>query len=271
MTHGAPIRSFLSWYLGAAVLSAGALACDPMPVEDEAPRDGELMFELDEEELVAFHETYVANGDLELTRERLTAPFECGLYGDFCDQVGRDAAIEISGQQVELAREGVSLEEMNAQTLGLIAEAMEVYEPDDEDISFRGTSNWSTRTKGDNRLRVRHGITTPWSGDREAWTQSKFQHRDWLGVWWQVKADVLCANTGVNTLTINNSGIIQTMESKNPGEVCWYDRGSYKQITTHARWDSHDDKYEITVNGCGSADNNGTHFGICRNAYREQY
>ncbi len=256
----------------AVVLSLCGLACDAPSPDDVDLREGELMFDLDEREVAGFHETYVPGGDLELTRERLTAPFDCGLFGDLCAQVGRDAAIEISGMQVELAREGVTLEEMNEQTLAWISEAMDEYEPDDaDDVVFRGTSNWSTRTKGDYRLRVRHGITTPWTGDREAWTQSKFQHQDWLGVWWQVKADDLCVDTGVNSQHHWNGVAWLLMNSANPGEVCNSNDGNIKKITTHARWDSTDDSYRISVNGCGSADNNGVHFGICRPQYREWF
>ena len=253
-----------------AIASLCAMACDAPAPTPEDLRDGELMFDLDDEEIAEFHELYVGTDDLELTRERLTAPFDCSLFDDFCAQVGRDAAIEISGMQVELARDGVSVEAMNEQTLAWISAAMDDYEPDD-DIEFRGTSNWSTRTKSDHRLRVRHGITTPWAGDREAWTQSKFQHRDWLGVWWQVQADDLCVDTGTNSQHRWNGAAWLLMNSANPAEVCNSNDGSIKKITTHARWDSADNSYRISVNGCGSADNNGLHFGICRSQYREWF
>ena len=128
------------------------------------------------------------------------------------------------------------------------------------------------RTKGDYRLRVRNGITTPWSGNREGWTESQFQHQDWLGAWWQVKADTLCANTGLNTTVFDNSGVLQTIESYDPAEVCNGSDGDLKQTTLHTPYSSPGASlYTITINGCGSADNAGTHFGICADTHVEMF
>lgn len=257
----------------AAVASMTALlgiACDAPSPDDEGYRDGELMFGLDDEEVARLHEQYVGTGDLEMTRARLTAPFDCSLFDDFCDQVGRDAAFEITAMQVELARDGVSPEEMNEATRTWTSEAMDEYDPDDEAVAFRGDTGWSDRTKGDDRLRVRNGISTPWTGDREAWTQSKFQHQDWLGVWWQVEADTLCVNTGLNEEEHWNGVAWLSMGTADPAKTCNSNDGIMKQITYHPRWDSAGaTDYRVTVNGCGSADEGATHFGICAPQYRE--
>lgn len=250
--------------VAASMVALGGTACDAPSPDDGEYREGELMFELDEEEVARIHEQYVGDGDLDMTMARLTAPFDCSLFDDFCDQVGRDAAFEITAMQVELARDEVSPEEMDETTLAWISEAMDEYEPEEDELVFRGSTNWVTRTKGDYRLRVRNGISTPMSGPREAWTQSKFQHKDWLGVWWQVQADSLCANTGLNTQEHWNGVAWMLMESKDPANACNANDGNFKKITTHARWDSGSAlSYRIKVNGCGSADQGAVHFGIC--------
>lgn len=229
------------------------------------------MFDLDEEEVARIHAAYVGDEELELTRARLSGPFDCALFGDFCEQVGRDAAIEITEMQVELARQGATLGEMNAQTAAWIAEAMDQYEPEEDELTFRDSGPWATRTKGDYRLQVRNGITVPWAGDREAWTQSKFQHQDWLGAWWQVQADSLCVNAGLNTTVFLNSGIPQTIESYDPVNTCWSNDGNVEVITYHTRFSSAGGLYTITADGCGSADHDGTHFGICAQAQVESF
>lgn len=256
---------------GATLAILAITACDAEPNDDEL-RDGELMFDLSEDDLIQFHDTYVPDEDLELTRARMTAPFDCAVFGDFCAQVGREAAIEITARQVDLSLEGAPVEEMNSRTAAWIAEAMAAYEPPDEDDGdgFRTNGPWSTRTKGDFRLRVRNGVTTPAAGDREAWTQSKFQNKDWAGVWWQVDADSLCVNTGTNTQTLETSepggGLLETA---NPSKGCISNSGYAQQTTLHARNTGFDfgpqlwAVYTVLADGCGSADNNGVHFGIC--------
>ena len=109
-THGSVPRYLV------AILAITAAACNPGASDDQALRDGELMFDLDDEEVARLHQQYVGAGDAALTRARLSAPFDCSLFDDFCAQVGSDAALEITGKQVELARDGAQQEEMNAQT-----------------------------------------------------------------------------------------------------------------------------------------------------------
>ncbi len=249
---------------GVAVAALSMLvvpACD----DDPGPefRDGELMFDLTDDELIAFHATYVPEDDPELTRARLTAPFDCALFDDFCDQVGRDGAIEVTRLQIELGRTHASTETMNEETAAWISDAMDAYDPEEVDEVFRGSGPWSTRTKGNERLRVRNGVTSPVAGDREAWTQSKFQ-RQTFGTWWQVQADTLCANTGTNTQDWDLAGSTTTIETKNPGEICHSNDGKMKHITLHNRNNGGPlETFTITADGCGSADNDGTHFGIC--------
>jgi hypothetical protein len=257
--------------LGLAVLAL--TACDTEPADD-ALRDGELLFDLSEDEVVHFHDTYVPEDDFDLTRARLTAPFDCGLFDDFCAQVGPEAAIEITARQVELSRSGAPLEEMNSQTHAWIVEAMDAYDAPDEGEEFRSSGAWAIRTKGDDRLKVRNGVSSPVSGDREAWTESKFQHEDVLGVWWATNADQLCVNTGTNTQTFETSSSPeQVIESENPSNHCISNDGSHKRTTFHSRnngWDTGLGwwgSYTITANGCGSADHDGVHFGICANPW----
>jgi hypothetical protein len=241
----------------------------------DSAEDGELLFNLTEAELLAIHDTYLPDEDLELTRARLTAPFDCALYDDFCVEVGRDAAIELTARQVELALEGAPLEVIEADLREGIAEASALWSEveHDADEQFRDSGPWATRTKDDYRLRVQNGITTPLIGNRKAWTEAKMQKKDWLGVWGAEQADQICVNTGTNEQVVAIGGggsptTYTTIESINPAEVCLSLENSIKNETFHDRnsgWENGGlwSSYTITARGCGNADVDGVHFGIC--------
>lgn len=261
--------------LCAPVLTGGCMA----DAEDGAP-DGELLFNLSETDVQRIHTDYLHEEDFEATRDRLTAPFDCALYGDLCLDVGRDAAIEITERQVEQALAGVSLDEINEELDAAITQAseerrlLEAELPDneleDEGEQFRSTGAWAIRTKGDYRLKVRNGINNPLVGNRVAWTESKLQEQDWLGVWWAVNGTEICVNTGVNEQYkhLSGTGTWILLESKDPVKQCIIGNSSYERSTTHGRYNSYTDeqglwRYVIYARGCGSGIVNGINMGIC--------
>ncbi|MCH9681754.1 MAG: hypothetical protein K0V04_10000 [Deltaproteobacteria bacterium] len=270
--------------VGALSSCIAGTACDVAEPGDsaETPR-GALLFELTEAEVEQIHLAYLADEPLQMTQARLTAPFNCALYDDFCRQVGRDAAIEITWQQVDLALDGATMEEIEQHVRAAIDEASDALSlaedgrPDD----FRSSGAWATRTKGDDRLRVRSGITTPLAGDRQAWTESKFQHQDWTGIWWATNGTEICVNAGTNTQTVDTTGggvppSHVVLESFNPAKDCDTSSSNHKDTTYHNRNTGFsgfgfDQWYTLTADGCGSGDIGSTHFGICANSHSRVY
>jgi hypothetical protein len=266
----------------ALLLASPLLATACVPESDETHAD-ELLFELSEDEVLAIHEAYLPTEDYELTLAKLTAPFDCSLYGDLCEQVGIDAAIAITEHQVELALTGASLDEINAELGVTLAEASAerraiaaaLPDEDAEATSFRSTGAWAIRQKGDYRLKVRNGASHPLIGNITAWTESVLQHRDWLGVWWAVDGTEICANTGANELRwgylgvqINGETYYFLQESKDPAKQCVVGESSYERSTTHARLESSEGyslDWQLTARGCGSGVVNGINLGICAN------
>ena len=62
------------------------------------------------------------------------------------------------------------------------------------------------------------------------------------------------------------------MEIYDPVNTCWTNDGNAKVITYHTRFSSPGPAlYTITADGCGSADDSGTHFGICALARVENF
>lgn len=265
-----------SWSLVSALLVVPACDADELDAADGTPR-GALLFELTDDDLVEIHDRYLPDEDIARLRDQLTAPFDCSRFGDLCRQVGEPAAVEITAWQVDLALEGVSDEEMAAQLAEWTRAAMAEREDRDDGLSFRSNGGWFVRTKGDYRLRVRNGITTPLIGQREAWTESQLQHQDALGVWWQTQGNEICANTGVNTQTVTTCGggipcSEVLLESFDPVKQCVANDGNFVQSTYHNRnngWEGGglSSSYEIQADGCGSAEVNGTTLGICADAH----
>jgi hypothetical protein len=265
-----------SWGLVAVLLAVPACDADEVAMVEDTAR-GALMFDLTDDDVVELHDRYLRGEDIELLRAQLTAPFDCTRFGDFCEQVGEAAALEITARQVELALEGVSDEELAAQLADWTRAAMAEREDRDDELTFRSNGGWFVRTKGDYRLRVRNGINTPVFGQREAWTESQLQHQDALGVWWQIDGTEICANTGVNTQTVSICGggvpCSETLlESFDPVKQCVASSGNFTQTTYHARNNGvavggMSSTYIIEANGCGSAEVNATTLGICADVH----
>ncbi|MBL4689058.1 MAG: hypothetical protein JKY37_30985 [Nannocystaceae bacterium] len=68
-----------------------------------------LLFGLEEADVVELNERYVADEPLEETMARLQAPFDCSLYDDLCKQVGRDRAIELTAELVDMGLDEATL------------------------------------------------------------------------------------------------------------------------------------------------------------------
>ncbi len=275
------ILDVLNLLLMASLPCVATTGCmDDSADSEHASAEGQLLFDITEAELLAIHDNYLPDEDLELTRARLTAPFDCALYDDLCEQVGRDAAIEITARQVDLALEGAGIEEIETELEGWISEAsaarreLEDGQPEAEvEHQFRSSGDWAIRTKGDYRLKVRNGVTTPLIGQRQAWTEVKLQHQDIFGIWSGIEGTEVCVNTGVNEQVVSIGGGGQpttdtTIESFNPSMTCAGSTNSNEDETFHERnsgWEAGGmwSTYTITARGCGNAEVNGVFLGIC--------
>jgi hypothetical protein len=245
----------------------------------DTPR-GALLYDLSEAQLEEIHAAYLPEEDIELTRARLTAPFDCSLYGQFCEQVGRDAAYEITGEMVDLALEGVANEEIQAHLDTRIDEAVALADEAEArgEDTFRTSGDWVTQVDGNYRLRVRHGITTPLFGERRAWTEAKTQKKS-LGIWSNKAATQLCVDTGANTQELYTFDPItgpnfELLESINPTQACsslvkTKTVSTYHERNTVAPNAPEYTHYVIKVNGCASAQINGINFGLCAPEYHD--
>lgn len=261
----------------AALCSIGMLGCDSTtePADAEEAR-GALLFDLTEEELVQIHATYLAEEDLELTRARLTAPFDCSLYDDFCDEVGPEAAERISGEMIDLAREGAPVEEIEALLESRSQEAVRELEPGalEAELAFRGSGTLVHHTQGDYRLSVRNGITTPVVGQRRAWTQATTWHfGEDLPVWYLATATQICVDAGINTQTLYFNGVQQVqLESPDPDEECVAGDSSLEIPTYHERLSgSGGSSYVIKARGSATASLNGLSFSKTAPTHSESF
>lgn len=256
-------------------LLSSALGCD---ADDPDLADGELLFGLTPAQVELIHETYLPDEDLAATRARLTAPFDCDLYDDMCEAIGREAAIDITARQVDLALAGVGPEEMATQLRGWFDDAAQAWSAaesaDPGAEQFRNSYGpWAIRTKDGTRLKVRNYILTPLFGDREAWTQVRLEIQDGDGNWLWITADQLCVNTGVNTQVEITDGddfpyTEVVLESEDPGKACVSGALGLLDFTYHDRlfgWSvgSLWQYYVMTADGCGTGTHNGVFLGIC--------
>lgn len=264
--------------LSLVTLVTGACVADD-DLDLDAPR-GALLYDLNESELEQLHANYAADEDLELFRERLTAPFDCSFYDDFCTQVGRDAAYLITGEMVDLAFEGVSATAIDDHVSARIDEAAALADAVEGDDEFRAAGGWTTQTIGNFRLRVRRGITSPLWGDRRAWTEAKTQKKT-LGIWSNKDATHLCVNAGTNTQvreirSLSTGTNLLTLETINPGNSC---NDLIKTKTVNTYHDRHNgssgvgtsEKYIINSNGCGTAEINGQNFSACGSTFSRTF
>ena len=262
----------------AALCSLGVFGCDPTsePVDSAQAARGGLLFDLTEAELVQIHSTYLAEEDLELTRARLTAPFDCSLYDDFCDEVGAVAAEAITGETIDLAREGAPIAEIQALLDARIEEAVDELDREalEAEIAFRGSSSLVYHTQGDFRLGVRNGITTPSVGDRRAWTQATTWHYvdQFPYLWYLADATQICVNAGTNSQTYHFNGQELQLESINPANACVAGDSALEISTWHDRLSGSGNAwYDITVRGSATASLNGLNFAKTAPTYVETY
>jgi hypothetical protein len=257
-------------------------ACDPGEDPDlDTPR-GALLYDLSEAQLEEIHAAYLAEEDIELTRARLTAPFDCSLYDQFCEQVGPEAAYEITGEMVDLALEGASPEDIEAHLDARIDEAatlVEAAEAQGEE-GFRAGDGWVIQTKGNFRLRAHHGVTTPLIGKRRAWTEAQVQKQT-LGIWSNKEATHLCVNAGPNYQlykfwTQSTGWEEEVIEYFNPSNSC-DDSIKTKTVTTfHERHSGSVEEntswgYYIYANGCATAEINALNFKVCPPEYYKYF
>ena len=101
---------------------------------------GEYLFGVDEAEIEALAAAY--EGDPEVLREQLAAPFDCEAFGQLCDDVGPQEAERIVEEVVEMARDGLPLEEIGAVAMEQIDAAPPL------DTSFRSFYEYTYYSSG---------------------------------------------------------------------------------------------------------------------------
>jgi len=264
--------------VAAATMCMGVTACagEEGSPDDESERSG-LLFGLQDEDVVQLHERYLGDEDVQLTVDRLSAPFDCSLYDDLCEQIGRDRAIEFTSDLVDLGLDGASDEEVRSFIDQRLDEGMDLLieeedaAADSDELHFRLATSWYSRTTGNYRTLTRNGVTTPVIGSRQAWTELKTQRKNAWGTWISKKANEICVNTGTNTqvVTVCGGGIPcsnDTIESFNPGNVCASDVKNHKSRTYHQRNNGSEPgggfsiSYKVTADGCADAEISGINF-----------
>ncbi len=244
------------------------------------------MFDLQDRDVEQLHTRYLEGEDIELTFDRLTAPFDCDLFDGLCDQVGEQQAIAITGELVELGLEGATPEEIETYLDTRLVVAMDGLEAQDsEDLGFRsGTSSSSLAYDqiGSLRLRARNGITTPVIGDRRAWTEATAQQ---LGVsgWRDRNAALICADAGPNDIDYiecdaNLSCATFPKYSTNPPTSCVSGQTFRKVQTSHDRTKAWSESpsgeltfLTLTARGCANAEIDDTKFNACAPAHSLDY
>lgn len=238
--------------LSLAVLSPLAGCTDA--AEDSTP----LLFGLTNADVQQLHDAYVPAEPIAMTRARLAAPFDCARYDDLCGQVGADAALAITERQVELARSGAAIVEIE-RTLTNGTEAAQR----DPDVARnrRVTGLWGFHVIDGFQLKVRNGITTPVFGMRRGWTEAVTERTSGANV----AATRICVNTGTNSQTLHiEHGSVEEdilLESFNPPAICEVSTSSLTSTTYHERNVGDDDtSFVIRTDGSATASLNGNAF-----------
>ncbi len=243
------------------------------------------MFDLTDSDVEQLHTRYLEDEDIEMTFDRLTAPFNCDLFDGLCDQVGEQQAIEITGELVDLGLDGATPDEVETYLDARLDAAMDGLEEQNlETTGFRGTTSspWVYNQTGSARMKVRTGITTPLIGKRKAWTVAVSQVTSPGTNWYGWEADAICVNVGTNTQTRTLCGggspcATETYESQNPGNSCVVDERQHKVQTSHKRktgknyaggvWSF----YTLTSRGCATANIEGFNFSVCGLSHSRTY
>lgn len=224
--------------IGALTVLALAGACDD-PESFDAEQRGGLLYGLELEEVEQLHEAYLADEALESTIERLSAPFDCSLYGDLCDVVGRDGAKDLTGELVDLALDGADPQDIEDH---IDARVDELAASHDSEFAHRATGTFASvvSPSGTHRLRMRSGVFTPPMGSRRAWSQALPEVRNPSGAWVPYTTSWLCVDIGVNTqrrvVEVDGSVVVDDeIESEDRSDTCKGDRTAMTRMTYHAR------------------------------------
>ena len=223
--------------LGALLLLG---ACDTAETIDAEERGG-LLYGLELEDVEQIHAEYLEDEDLQITVDRLTAPFDCSLYGDLCDLVGRDGAEELTAEIVDLALDGVPSNDIDAHIDARVDELAALAESESDDITHRAQSPYAAAVSasGTHRIRANSGVFTPVVGMRTAWTRV-LSESNFYGSWVPHRATALCVDAGTNTQTVveqfgTNPATYTLLESENPMSMCVLNAYSFRRRTFHER------------------------------------
>lgn len=197
-----------------------------VPESAESSERGGLLFGLEDADVEQIHADYLEEEGLEVITGRLTAPFDCSLYGDLCDLVGPDGAETLTGEVVELALDGVPVEDIDAHIDTRVDVLAADDRTEDDEIVHRGQSPYSVAVSasGTHRIRAKSGVFTPAVGSRRAWTKVVSESNS-FGAWVPHQATQLCVDAGTSTQTkvewFEGLSPVETpLESLNPIGVC---------------------------------------------------
>ncbi|MBV1858621.1 MAG: hypothetical protein KUG77_09440 [Nannocystaceae bacterium] len=219
------------------IVAAGA--CDE-PESFESEERGALMFGLEDADVEQIHADYLEGEDIQITTDRLTAPFDCTLFGDLCDVVGSRGAKTLTGEIVDLALDGVSDETIETHIdlrVDELADELDSH-ADDDVHRAAGPYSYADSPSGNHRIRTRSGIFTPAVGLRRAWTRVDAFAR--VGQQWISTQGTLCVDVGPNTQTRIDHleglpGVGMALLESFSSSACENNAHTYTQRTFHAR------------------------------------
>jgi hypothetical protein len=143
------------------------------------------------------------------------APFDCDLYGDFCDFVGRSEAERITAESYELALDGVGRDELSL-WIAEEADAAAFLRMDRRDEVLDGAlesagnffSQGISGNTPNQRQRLRIYSMTPAIGQGWGRAQCKYQSRN--GAFWTTEVARHIAEVRLRVQTFNTLGAITT-------------------------------------------------------------
>lgn len=224
-------------------------ACGEGEALDGEERGG-LMFGLDPEDVEQIHAAYLPDEDIELTTARLTAPFDCALYGDLCDLAGPGGAKVLTGETIDMALGGADPEAID-DFIGVRLDELSSDRDDEEAFDQpRAFGTWRTANLSgisNLRVRIRSGIISPVVGQHRARTLLQAEARSGnSNFWYPTAVERLCVSAGLNAQTRidtvgENSPVETVIELRTTRQNCRNNTGFIYTETLHAR------NYGVTI------------------------
>ena len=150
----------------AAALAALGASCLPSDTESD------YLFGLTEADILEIRDRYAPQQPDELALDRLRAPFDCSRFGQLCRFLDRDSARNLVEREVDLALEGVAIEEID----GVIDASIREFEPA-SDSRVWSTSTTRRYIDSQRRVKITYGTVYPLIGTAHSRCKARYQER----------------------------------------------------------------------------------------------